>query len=162
MIRLIAAIDQKRGIAKDGEMPWDIPEDEAYFTSQTKKYGGQVLTGSKTFELAYKNKPLADRHNYILTHKSVEILGATVVNELKEFLEKMNRDQLDVWVAGGAVVFEQVMKLGFADELYLTEIDADYKCDQFFPAYKSDFKLVNDSGLRQQNGHKFAYKIYSK
>jgi len=102
MIRLIAAIDQKRGIAKNGTMPWKIPEDEAYFTDQTKKYGGHVLTGNKTFQLAYKDQPLAGRQNYLLTHDQTPIDNATLVNDLEQFLDEF-KDK-DLWVAGGANV----------------------------------------------------------
>lgn len=159
MIRLIAAIDSKRGIAKDGGMPWKIPEDEAYFTEETKKYGGNVLSGSTTFREAYKSKPLAGRQNYILTHDDSPIAGVTLIHDLDKFLEEF-KDK-DLWVAGGGKVFGQVIEAGQADELYLTEIEGDFECDTFFPDYNG-FELVSKSELRQQNGYKFRYAIYKK
>lgn len=158
MIRLIAAIDRKRGLAKKGAMPWNIPEDERYFTEQTKTHGGNVLTGSATFRKAYRGRPLVKRQNYILTHKTAPIPGATVVNDLDRLLEEF--EDKDLWVAGGAEVFKQVMAAGKADELYLTLIDADLGCDQFFPEYERDFKLVERSEPREQNGYKFTYDRY--
>jgi dihydrofolate reductase len=158
MIRLIAAIDRKRGIAKDGTMPWRIPEDEKYFTTQTKTHGGNVLTGGKTFRDTYHGKPLVDRQNYILTHKNTSIPGAILVHDLAKFLEQFKGK--DLWVAGGAEVFEEVIAAGKADELYLTHIDADLGCDRFFPEYKGKFKLVEQSEVREQNGFKFTYAKY--
>ena len=159
MIRLIAAIDRQRGVAKHGFMPWSIPEDERYFTDQTKLYGGNVLTGGVTFSGTYHG-PLAGRQNFILTRKLEPITGATVVNNLNEFMKSFSGQEL--WVAGGANVFEQVMVAGYADELYLTEIDADFGCDQFFPDYQANFKLVEKSEDREQNGFGFVYARYAK
>lgn len=157
MIRLIAAVDRKLGIAKKGILPWYIPEDEQYFTSQTKTYGGNVLTGGVTFRITYHG-PLKDRQNYILTHKTEPIKGAIVVNDIHKFLKEF--EGKDLWVAGGAEVFKEVMDAGKADELYLTHIDADFGCDRFFPPYEDRFKLVEQSEPREQNGFRFIYTKY--
>lgn len=160
MIRLIAAIDSKRGIAKKGAMPWKIPEDERYFTRQTKTYGGHVLTGASTFWTGYHGKALVNRHNYVLTRKKVNIPGATVVHDLGKLLGEFKNK--DLWVAGGAEVFAEVMAAGKADELYLTHIDADFDCDQFFPEYEQAFKPARQSKPHTQNGLTFTYAVYSK
>lgn len=160
MIRLIAAIDRKRGLAKRGFMPWWIPEDEQYFTDQTKSFGGHVLTGGVTFRNTYKGRPLKERHNYILTHHDELIEGAEAVHDLAKFLASFNGK--DLWVAGGAGVFEEVMQLGKADELYITHIDADFRCDQFFPAYENDFELAEQGEPREQNGFNFRYARYTR
>lgn len=158
MIRLIAAVDNKLGIAKNGEMPWNIPEDEHYFTEQTKKFGARVLTAGRTFREAYKSKPLKDRTNYIYTRSSDPIEGAVLVNDLNKFLAE-NTGQ-DLWVAGGGELFEQVIKKDMPLELYLTHIKGDFGCDTFFPCIDG-FKLIQQSETHQQNGFKFYYAIYS-
>lgn len=159
MMRLIVALDRRRGIAKHGFMPWSIPEDEQYFTDKTKSDGGLVLTGGTTFRQTYHG-PLAGRQNYILTHDTTPIEGATVVNDLDKFLRDF-KDK-DVWVAGGAKVFEEIIKASQADELYLTHIDADFDCDQFFPEYEHGFKLVEQGEPREQNGFHFYYARYAR
>ncbi|HEX4774232.1 MAG TPA: dihydrofolate reductase, partial [Candidatus Saccharimonadales bacterium] len=128
MIRLISAIDHKRGLAKHGYMPWYIPQDEQYFTDQTKSFGSNVLSGGVTFRDTYHGRPLVDRQNFILTRDLTPIPGATAVNDLTKFLEEF-KDK-DLWVAGGATVFKQVIGLDYDIELYLTLIDADFRCDQ--------------------------------
>lgn len=158
MIRLIAAVDRSLGIAKDGVMPWKLPEDEQFFTDQTKTHGGNVLSGGATFREAYHEKPLPGRNNYILTRRYEKIPGAIVVHDLPELLAGF-KDK-DLWVAGGAEVFAQVMDLGLADELYLTHIDAEFHCDRFFPKYEGRFKLAEKSPVREQNGLKFVYARY--
>ena len=157
MIRLIAAIDRSNGLAKHGVMPWNIPEDEKFFTDQTKTYGGNVLTGGKTFRETYHG-PLKGRQNFILTHDSQPIKGAVVVNDLDKFLGEFKED---LWVAGGGQVFEAVIKAGKADELYLTHIDADFGCDTFFPDYDG-FTLAEQSEPHEQNGFRFIYAVYKR
>ena len=159
MYRLIAAIDRKRGIAKHGYMPWLISEDERYFTDQTKSLGGQVLSGGVTFRETYHGRPLVNRQNFILTRDPTPIIGVEVVTDLATFLEQHKNEE--VWVAGGAAVFEQVMSLGHADVLHLTLIDADFGCDQFFPEY-DNYVLEEQSEPREQNGFHFVYARYLK
>ncbi len=154
MIRIIAAIDQKRGIAKRGCIPWSIPADERFFTRQTKKYGGVTLTGRVTFD-TFK-RPLVDRQNFVLTHRKEPIAGAELVHDLEAFLDT----HTDAWVVGGAEVFAQTIQ--HADELYLTPIDATFGCDRFFPEYQHQFKRVNQSPAQEENGFRFRYEIWRR
>ena len=158
MTRLIVACDRKRGLAKHGFMPWNIPEDEQYFTDQTKSLGGIVLVGNATFKTF--RGPLAGRQNYLLTHQDTPIKGAHVVNDLAKFLEDF-KDK-DVWIVGGAAVFDQVIQAGKADILYVTRIDADFGCDQLFPDYENGFALTEETEPREQNGFSFTYARYAK
>lgn len=158
MIRLIVAADQKLGIAKKGFQPWYIPEDDAYFSRVTKLNGGSVLVGKTTFKTF--SRPLDSRNNYVLSSSSEPLDGATLVNDLDTFLRKYNDE--DIWVIGGASVFEQVLKRGNVEELYITHIEANFGCDQYFPCYKSDFILREQSETHEQNGFKFSYAIYDR
>lgn len=155
MIKLIAAIDAKRGIAKHGIMPWYIPEDEEYFTTQTKSAGGVVLMGQRTFEAI--GKALEGRHNFVLSHDKHEAAGVTFIHDLDEFLSSQSGD---IWVIGGADIFDQT--LSRADQLYLTKIQADFNCDRFFPAYEGAFQQHLASPLQTQNGFIFTYEVWGK
>ncbi len=156
MIRLIVAADQKLGIAKKGFQPWYIPDDETYFNQLTKLHGGSILVGKTTFKTF--SRPLGSRNNYVLSRSPETITGAIVVNDLEAFLQQ-SKDE-DIWVIGGATVFEQVMKIGKVNELYITHIEADFGCDQYFPAYETNFILREQSETYEQNGFKFSYAVY--
>ncbi len=158
MIRLIAAIDRQKGIGKHGGQPWNIPEDEQHFTDLTKSHGAIILVGSTTFQ-TFKG-PLADRKNYVLTHDKNPIDGVETVQDLKKFLRDFQSE--DLWVIGGANLFSQVIELGLADELYLTKIEADFGCHQFFPTFEDHFALSEQGDLREQNGFVFSYATYTK
>lgn len=152
MIRLIAAIDRKFGIAKHGFQPWNIPIDEHYFLEQTARHGGVVLMGKRTFEVI--SHPLKNRRNIVLSRQTGHIEGVEVSDDLHMTLSTL----ADVWIIGGASVFEQT--LPHADELYLTRIDADFGCDQFFPNFEDRFKLVKKGDGQEQNGFNFRFEIW--
>lgn len=165
MIRFIAAIDRKRGLAKNGDMPWKIPEDEKFFSDMTKTHGGHVLTGGVTFRNNYKSRPLTDRHNYILTRQTDPIPGATVIHDregLRQLLKQFTGKAKDLWVSGGGEVFQQIFDEGLGDELYLTHIDADFGCDRFFPEYEDKFEKIEESEEREENGFRFKYATYKR
>lgn len=155
MIRLIAAVDQKLGITKGGLQPWKLPADEQYFAEQTKLRGGIVLVGLTTFK-TFK-APLTERQNFVVTHETSPIPGVELVHDIDAFLAA----HANVWVVGGASVFEQTISQ--ADELYLTEIAADFGCDQFFPDFlPHEFELAEQSEPQEQNGFHFTYKTYKR
>ncbi|MDL2363234.1 MAG: dihydrofolate reductase [Patescibacteria group bacterium] len=159
MIRAIVAVDQKMGIAKHGGQPWHIPDDEAYFSRQTKLYGGNVLMGSKT--LAVMGEPLKGRNNFVLTRSQEHIDGVTVLHSLDKVNETCGED--NVWSIGGASLYSQMMEAGLLDELYVTHIAADFNCDKFFPAIpKAEYKLYQQSEPKQQNGFTYTYAVYKK
>lgn len=157
MIRAIVAIDNERGLGKDGKIPWNLPTDAQYFTDMTKKFGANVLTGERTFRLTYTQGPLRDRTNYIVTHKTEPIPGATVVHNLQEFLDGFTDD---LWIAGGAEVFTQT--LDRTDELYITHINAAFGCDRFFPPFEDKFELAEKQAPIAENGLTFYYAVYRR
>jgi dihydrofolate reductase len=157
MIRLIAAVDSRNGIAKNGIQPWDIPEDLAYFKRLTKTYGANVLMGYKTF-LAIGN-PLEDRNNYIVSqhHLQETIDGAMLISDLNKFLSSFSQD---VWIVGGEQIYRQT--IAWAQEIYLTKINHDYSCDQFFPKYKKEFRQVFSEEPKQHKDVTFNFNLYKR
>lgn len=153
MIRLIAAIDRRRGIAKNGDQPWQIPADTMHFRQQTLKHGGSVVMGRKLYELI--GHPLSGRRNLVLSQTQERIEGVEVIHDLS-ILDTSG----DVCIIGGEAVFAQTIER--ADELYLTHIEADFGCDQFFPEFEQDFQLLQEDPLREQNGFLFRYCVYGR
>lgn len=157
MIRLIAAVDRKLGIAKGGIEPWHIPDDLDYFRSKTMSQGATVFMGQRTFELAMHNQPMTGRRTLVLSKSLPETPGVEVVRDLAAFQQQW---QGDLWVVGGASIFSQT--LAWADELYLTHIDADFGCDQFFPEFESsgNFTATLAKELHEQNGFTYWYQVW--
>jgi len=160
MIRVIAAMDKKRGIAKHGSVPWHLPEDMANFKQLTKSHGGRMLVGTTTFMNALKRKPLEGRTTYVLTRKPQAVEGVQLVHDLESWLKSMGGQ--DIWIIGGASIYKQIIDNGLADELYLTHIDADFSCDQFFPDYQASFQLVSQTKPKEYHGLHYNFAVYTK
>ena len=62
MISIVAAVSRNGVIGKDGGIPWDLPEDMAFFKRLTM--GGTVIMGRKTYESI--GHPLLGRKNIII------------------------------------------------------------------------------------------------
>lgn len=156
---MIAAIDSSRGLAKCGCQPWHLPTDERYFTDQTKGYGGRVLMGRTTFDGL--SGPLKDRHNFVLTHGGQLPANVKKVNDLEAFLEPYRQAEGEhLWVIGGAAIFEQT--IAAAHRLYLTQIEASFNCDRFFPDYSSEFRLASQPTPRSENGFTYRFEVWER
>jgi dihydrofolate reductase len=155
MIRLIAAIDNHNGIAKDGIQPWKLPTDEKYFLDQTLRFGGNILRGRKEYEVY--SRPIKGHHNFVLSHTPGSDEGVTWVTDLHEFLDTFTED---LWVIGGAMVYEQTIAL--ASELYITEINRDYDCDKFFPHFSADFHIQGPRTEIKENGTPYRFCVYAR
>lgn len=156
MIRFIAALDQKKGIADDHGIPWmgKIPGDVAYFRSKTK--GFPLLMGMGFY--SELSKPLKDRRNLVLTTQDIQLRpGFEKISDADKFLNNIKED---VWVGGGAAVFASTLK--YADELYLTLIDGDFDCTKFFPDFEHDFIKVSDSPIMQEKGITYRFTIWKR
>ena len=154
MIRFIVAVDQNLGMAKNGRQPWHLPTDEQYFLQQTQKYGGVVVMGRTTYEAI--GHPLKERRNIVLSRTERHIEGVENATDLQQALRTAD----DIWVIGGAAIFAQTLQ--FADELYVTRIEADFECDQFFPKFEQNFDLASKSLPYHENGVTFTFCVYSR
>ncbi|OGE16139.1 hypothetical protein A3F00_04390 [Candidatus Daviesbacteria bacterium RIFCSPHIGHO2_12_FULL_37_11] len=137
-ISIIAAMDEKRGIGKDGKLPWNIPSELKHFKEITM--GHPIIMGRKTYEAIGRSLP--GRTNIIITRgKGEGGRGEVLVNSVEEALKiaKESSGSDEIFVIGGGQIFSQVMEK--VDKLYLTLIEGDFKADTYFPEY-SDFKKV--------------------
>lgn len=154
MIRFIAAVDAKLGIADGNGIPWQgqIPSDVAYFRSKT--LGGIVMMGAGWYK--EQLRPLADRRNLVATSAPGKLRpGFEKIMDAREYLKHVNED---VWVGGGAGLFAATIDL--ADELYLTRLSGNFHCTKFFPAFKQDFERIDTSEPITENGITFHYEVW--
>ena len=155
MIRLIAAIDSRRGIATDSGIPWKLPGDSSYFHEKTST--GLILMGRATYdEFA---APLHERENFVLTGQRGPLrAGFQAVGSLDQ-LTTDHPDQ-DVWVIGGARVYQETIADG--QELLLTQVAGDFHCTKFFPAYAAEFRLAAQGDDRQEGGVSYRFETWRR
>ncbi len=142
MISMIAAMARNNCIGRDGELPWDIPEDLAHFRSVTK--GKPVIMGRKTWEsLPEQVRPLPGRTNIIITRQTDYTVptGVLVYSDIQAAIDSQSATE-EVMIIGGAQIY--TMGMPFADRLYITHVDRDVDGDTFFPEINTDVWRVTD------------------
>ena len=153
MMRFIAAIDAKRGIADENGIPWNLPTDKKFFVDQTRE--GIILMGKGTY-LEFKT-PMHGRLNYVATSSTEPLKpGFEAVHDIRTWYEQ-HKDKV-VNNIGGAGLFASTLDL--ADELIITDIQADFNCTKFFPPYKDTFQMVEQSKPVTENGVTFTFEIW--
>lgn len=155
MIRCIVAIDERRGLADDEGIPWNLPSDKKFFVDQTAE--GLILMGMGTYR-EFK-KPLHGRTNYVATHSTEQLKpGFVAVHDVPKFFEEHKGKIVNN--IGGAGLFASTMQ--YADELILTLIEADFHCTKFFPSYEDDFMCVSKSNPMTENGTTFTFTVWRR
>ena len=131
MISLIAAIGNNNELGKDNQLVFHIKEDMRFFRETTT--GHPILMGRKTFESI--GRPLPNRTNYVITHHPEDLPdGVEPVRDLRQFLESWQDSKEELFVIGGATIYEAA--LPYATIFYLTEVNTTVSdADTFFPDF---------------------------
>ena len=80
-------------------------------------------------------------------------------NKLREALQKIEHFER-VWVIGGAQIYAQALPL--ADEVVVTEIDADFDGDAFAPTLGPEWREVAREPLVGAGGTPMAFVTYRR
>ncbi|HWH75508.1 MAG TPA: dihydrofolate reductase [Methylibium sp.] len=131
-LALIAAVARNGAIGLAGTMPWQLKADLAHFRRTTM--GCPVVMGRKTWDsLPEAFRPLPGRRNVVVTRNAAwRADGAEAAPSLDAALAAL-ADAERVFLIGGGELYAQALPR--ADELVLTEIDADFEADTRFPAW---------------------------
>lgn len=152
MIRAIVAIDSKFGLANNKGIPWDLPTDKKYFRAKVEHQA--VLMGYKTYQEF--TAPLSDKQNYVASKSKKDVKkGFKLVSDANKFLKDFKND---IWIIGGASLYASTIDL--VDELYITQLEGEFNCTKFFPAFKNDFKLDIKTKPQQENGITYTFQIW--
>lgn len=126
VLALIAALDRKGAIGRQGALPWHLPDDLRRFKSLTM--GRTVLMGYHT--ALSIGKALPGRANWVLTRQHQAPYSGQ--QTIREFSEIIHTDT-EIVVIGGAEIYRLAMP--HVRTLHLTEVDTEVSdADAFFPA----------------------------
>lgn len=156
-ISIIAAMDSKMGIGKNGQIPWHIAEDLQRVKKLTT--GHTIIMGRKTFESI--GRPLPNRKNIIVTHNlSYNSMGCEVATSLHDAIELAKAaGETESFIFGGGDIFAQAII--FTDELYLTIVEGDFGADTFFPDYSEFTHKIVDQDL-EEGDYRFKFLTLTK
>ncbi|MBX3605813.1 MAG: dihydrofolate reductase [Piscinibacter sp.] len=160
ILAVIAAVARNGGIGHAGGLVWQESEDQKHFRRVTM--GCPVIMGRKTWDsLPDRFRPLPGRRNVVVTHQpDWQAAGAEPAPSLDEALRRCREAPL-VFVIGGAQLY--ALALPRADELVLTEIDADLPADVHFPDWPRDeFRLVSSEPRVSADGTAYRFNRYER
>ena len=157
IVALIAAVARNRVIGRGNELVWHDPADARHFRSSTM--GCPVIMGRRTWEsLPARFRPLPGRRNVVVTRQTDwSDAGAEVAHSLDEALARL-AEAPRVFVIGGGQLYAQALAL--ADELVLTEIDADFDGDAHAPALSAEWREVARDPVVAASGLRLAFVTY--
>ena len=161
MINIIAAVSANGAIGKSGAIPWDIPEDRAYFRRLT--IGNICIMGRVTYESI--GRPLPDRINIVISsRKKFAADNLRTVSSLGEALKlakncvKLSGRDMEIFICGGERLYRE--GLSFADRLYLTELDDEYDGDAFFPEFDRNIFALKQR--ERKDGLALSFSVYER
>jgi len=159
-ISLIAAVGRNGEIGRGNDLLWRTREDQLHFKNTTM--GHPVVMGRKTWDsLPERFRPLPGRRNIVVSRNAAfEANGAEVVPSLDEALA-LAGDVPQVFVVGGAQLY--ALALPRADELVLTEVDAAFDADVFFPTWdRGAFDEATREAHTDPEGRPYAFVTYRR
>lgn len=156
---LIVAVDSNWGISNKGLTPWRIKEDSNLFHDVTKR---EYIKGKKNAIILGKGswkalpdslRGLKDRINIVVSSSMTnDELNQDNKTQTESYLAKSLNQGIElckiiqagkIFICGGTNIYREALEEYNIDEIYLSEIDANYCCDNKFPEdiFK---KIIND------------------
>lgn len=149
-LALIAAVARNGAIGKHNDLLWREPADQQHFRRVTM--GHPVIMGRRNWDsLPARFRPLPGRRNIVVTRNAEwHAQGAERAATLDAALQLLTGNER-AFVIGGAEIY--ALALPLADELVLTEIDAELDGDVYFPAWdRANFRV---SARDDRDGYSF-------
>jgi dihydrofolate reductase len=153
---LVWAMDRNWLIGDKNKLPWNYPKDIKHFKNLTKNKA--VIMGMMTYNSMkeyYKGKPLPFHIIYVADEWNNEYDDAITIPDIKWF---MNNIKDEIYVIGGATIYR--LTLPYADELYITHIDAEHEGDVYMERFDLDgeFDLVESTKIDNLTFNKYVRK----
>ena len=166
---VIVARDRDGGIGKSGDLPWHLPGDLAFF-QEARGVGanrGQnaVVMGRKTWEsIPPKYRPLSERYNVVVTRQTgYEVPGRRWSRSLPRRGAGNSSTPGRRWAGvpcGGGTLYAEALRDSRVKTAWITEIDAGFECDTFFPELPAEFHLVETRPVVEENGTSYRFVRY--
>lgn len=137
-LNLIVACAETRVIGRQGRLPWRIPEDFAFFQSET---AGQICVLGRVCFDTWPRAMKDGRRAIVLTHRPLPAAGAdgiapVAVTSLAAALEHAETLPGEIYICGGQRIYEDTLRLDRPMRLHLTLVHAEVPGDTFFPEWR--------------------------
>lgn len=169
MFKMIVAMSQKRGIGYKNTLPWlSLSKDMKYFKNKTIGKGNNcVVMGRNTWESlgVTKKEPLPKRDKIIMSRSidNIDMARTSIAKNMDEVFRLCDKKKYDeVWVIGGEEIYKLFIDEDQLEEIYITEIQRDYKCDTFFPKLSDSFFLSHTTETAWEKNIGFRFTKWEK
>lgn len=165
-VSLIVAIDAERGIGKNNDLMWHLPNDMKFFKQTTENH--IVVMGRKNYDsIPEKYRPLSNRLNVVLTRNAnFQALGCITFNALESCFEYFkNETERTVFIIGGGEIYNIALESNQIDEMFITFINKEYGADTFFPNFdESKWKIeeIRRQDVDERHEASFVIKKFSR
>jgi dihydrofolate reductase len=163
-VSLIVAIDSERGIGKNNDLMWHLPNDMKFFKETTENH--IVVMGRKNYDsIPEKYRPLSNRLNVVLTRNAnFQALGCKTFNSLESCFEYFkNETERTIFIIGGGEIYKMALESNQIDEMFITYINKEYGADTFFPDFdESKWKVeeIRSQDVDERHEATFVIKKY--
>lgn len=156
-LSIIYARSQNYCIGRNGDLPWDLPDEFAHFTRTTT--GGAVIMGRKTYQ--DHNSYLSGRVNIVVSRNrnltlAPNVLGASSLGEAIAIAERGGQE---IFVIGGSGLLSEAFSR--TTTAYETVVRADIEGDTFVSPF--DFSSWRTEKLEEHpvdDRHAHGFAIY--
>ena len=167
IISIIVAMDEKRGIGKDGNLLFKISEDFQRMSNLTRGHPlvmgrrtffsiGRVLQNGRTTIVVTRDPQRVKDINFYSPEVKIASSLAEGVKQAKQ-----SPGSEETFIFGGGEIFKEALEKDIVDKLYLTKVEGDFQADTFFPDY-SKFKKVTFEKNGEEGNYKYKFMDLEK
>lgn len=129
----IVAMTPERVIGLNGDLPWKLPEDLAFFKRTTS--GHPIVMGRKTYESI--GRPLPKRRNIVMSRdRNWAAPGVEIIHQPEE-LRSLPQIEGRVFIIGGSEIYAAFLPC--LDDLLVSHVKGNFPGDTWFPEFASEF-----------------------
>jgi len=160
-VSIIVALAKKNVIGANNKLLWHLPADLKHFKHTTT--GHTLIMGRKTYESI--GRPLPGRRTIVVTkNPKFSGEGFEVARSLEQAFETAKHSN-QIFVVGGAQIYQQSINLPSLNHLIVTEVDASFEGDAFFPKIdKRKWKMIErvDHKADERNPYNYSFLTYQR
>ena len=159
MVSYIAAMSENRVIGNHNGVPWGKNQKADMKRFRDLTLGHTIIMGRITYE-EFK-KPLDNRLNIVITLTPSVNLPNVLFKTFEETKHYIQDNDEELFVIGGQKIFE--LFLPYVEKIYLTEINAKYEGNVFFPEFDlTRWDKISESchEADDENLHAYCFQEY--
>lgn len=169
---IVAISDKSKGIGKNNDLPWSLPDDWNYFlrfikTTKSACKMNALIMGRNTWQSIKDLTPFKSCLIVIISKslKVSDLENCLVVDSFELALEVLNSPKYielteKIIAVGGSNIYETSFKATCLKRLYLTRVFGDFDCDVFIQPedFLNNFKkLTNNELIKETSVYRCDY-----